>query len=183
MEEMQKDDVEKALEEFEELSDDLSDFKWYDVPVLGMFWVLIVVVALQFISRYVFNNSIAWTEEMARYLLIIIGFVGGITCVRKGKHIFLEFFYRYLPISLIKKLIISVEVIVATFFTFCGYLCIELAERTSQNMVFISLPKSTIYYTVMIACFLMAIFALINVFRYSKLSSEEVHIDRLGVIE
>lgn len=183
MKEVQKDNVEKALEEFEELSDDLSDFKWFDTPVLGLFWILIVVVGLQFISRYVFNNSIAWTEEIARYLLIIIGFVGGITCVRKGKHIFLEFFYRYLPTPLIKKMIISVEVIVAAFFTFCGYLCIELASRTAQNMVFIPLPKSTIYYTIMLACFLMALFALINVYRFSKLSSEEVHIDRLGVIE
>ena len=183
MEEIKKDNVEKALEEFEELSDDLSDFKWYDIPILGIFWALIIVVGLQFITRYVFNNSLAWTEEVARYLLIIIGFVGGITCVRKGKHIFLEFFYRYLPINLIKKIIISVEIIVATFFTYTGFLCIELAMRTTQNMVFISLPKSTIYYTVMLACFLMALFSLINVYRFCKLTSEEVHIDRLGVIE
>jgi TRAP-type C4-dicarboxylate transport system permease small subunit len=183
MEKIQKDDVEMALEEFDELSDDLSDFKWYDIPVLGIFWLLIIVVALQFVSRYIFNDSIAWTEEIARYLLIIMGFVGGITCVRKGKHIFLEFFYRYLPMPLIKRMIIFVEMIVTAFFTYAGFLCIELAERTAQNMVFIPLPKSTIYYTVMLACFLMALFALINIYRFSKLSAEEVYTDRLGVIE
>lgn len=183
MEKIQKDNVEMALEEFDELSDDLSDFKWFDIPVLGIFWLLIIVVALQFISRYVFNNSFAWTEEFARYLLIIMGFVGGITCVRKGKHIFLEFFYRYLPMSAIKQIIILVEFIVGCFFTFAGYLCIELAGRTAQNMVFISLPKSTIYYTVMLACFLMALFSLINIYRFSKLSVKEVYTDRLGAIE
>lgn len=83
MEKIQKDDVEMALEEFDELSDDLSDFKWYDIPVLGIFWLLIIVVALQFVSRYIFNDSIAWTEEIARYLLIIMCFVGGIMCKKK----------------------------------------------------------------------------------------------------
>jgi TRAP-type C4-dicarboxylate transport system permease small subunit len=183
MEEIKKDNIESALEELEELTDDISDFKWYDVPILGIFWVLLIIVALQFITRYILNDSLAWTEEIARYLLILLGFIGGITCVRKGKHIFLEFFYRYLPISFIKPIVIFVESIVALFFTYAGYLCIELAQRTSQNMVSLDLSKSVIYYAVMTACFLMALFALINIYRFIRSSSEKVYTEKLGVIE
>jgi len=178
----EKDSIEAALEEFDELTDDLSDYKWYDTPVLIIFWVLIFIVSLQFITRYILNDSLAWTEEIARYFLILLGFIGGITCVRKGKHIFLEFFYRYLPISYIKPIVLFVESIVAAFFTYTGYLCIELATRTSQNMVSINLPKSVLYYSVMVACFLMALFAFLNIIKYIKMSSQEVYDDRLGVM-
>ena len=33
---------------------------------LGFFWILGAVVLYQFITRYVFNDSAAWTEEIAR---------------------------------------------------------------------------------------------------------------------
>lgn len=178
----EKDNIDLVLDEVDELNDDLSDFKWYDTPVLIIFWALIIIVSLQFITRYILNDSLAWTEEIARYFLILLGFIGGITCVRKGKHIFLEFFYRYLPISYIKPIALFVESIVASFFTYIGYLSIELASRTSQNMVSVNLPKSVLYYTVMIACFVMAIFALINIYRYLKLNSQEVYNDKLGVM-
>jgi len=177
-----KDNIDLVLEEVDELTDDLSDFKWYDTPVLIVFWALIIIVSLQFITRYILNDSLSWTEEIARYFLILLGFIGGITCVRKGKHIFLEFFYRYLPISYIKPIAIFVESVVSVFFAYIGYLSIELATRSSQNMVSINLPKSVLYYSVMIACFLMAIFALLNVIRYLKLNSQEVYKDKLGVI-
>jgi len=183
MEDIKKDNVEQALDKLDELSDDLSDFKWFDIPVLIVFATLMVIVALQFITRYILNDSLSWTEEIARYLLILLGFIGGITCVRKGKHIFLEFFYRYLPISFIKPIVVGVEAIVAGFFAYCGYLCIELATRTSQNMVSIPLPKSVVYYSVMASCFLMALFALFNIYKYIKMSLKDVYEDKLGVIE
>jgi len=178
----EKDNIDAVLAEVEELTDDLSDFKWYDTPVLLIFWALIIIVSLQFITRYILNDSLAWTEEIARYFLILLGFIGGITCVRKGKHIFLEFFYRYLSVSYIKPIAIFVEGIVAIFFTYMAYLAIELGTRTSQNMVSVNLPKSALYFAVMAACFLMGVFALINVYRYIKLSEEEVYKDKLGDI-
>lgn len=81
--------------------------------------------------------------------------------------------------KLTKQMIIFVEFIVGSFFVFAGYLCIELAGRTAFNMVFIPLPKSTIYYTVMTACFLMALFSLINIYRFSKLSAQEVYTEKI----
>ena len=75
----------------EEITDDISDVGWLDIPVLIVFAALFIIVALQFFTRYVLNDSMGWTEEIARYFLIILGFVGSVTCVRKKKHIFLEF--------------------------------------------------------------------------------------------
>ena len=60
----------------EESHVDLSDLRWSDALVFGIFWILFGVVFLQFFTRYVLNNSLGWTEEIARYLLILVTFVG-----------------------------------------------------------------------------------------------------------
>lgn len=137
---------------------DVSDVSWLDIPALIIFWILMGIVMLQFFTRYVLNDSLGWTEEIARYLLILVTFIGSITCVRKGEHIFLEFFYRYMPIVFIKPLTVLIEVVNTAFFTITGYLCIQLALETShQNMVSIQLPKGIIYWIVVGCCFAMAL--------------------------
>ena len=147
---------------------------WLDWPGLILFWVLIAIVAAQFITRYLLNDSLSWTEEIARYLLMSTAFLGGISCVHKGKHIFLEVFYRYLKREIIKPVIIVVEVIVFVFFAYLGYLSIELSETTSQRMASIDVPKNVIYYVVMFSCCASAIVAARNVLVFCRLSSQEL---------
>lgn len=138
--------------------DDISDVKWIDAPVFIIFWTLLTIVFMQFFSRYILNNSLSWTEEIARYLLIMLGFVGSVTCVRKRSHIFLEFFYRFIPDTAAKWLVIAVSFINASFFTYAGFIGIQLAERTHhQAMTSIDLPKGIIYWTVVASCFAMAL--------------------------
>ena len=64
---------------------------------LGFFWVLGLTVFYQFVTRYVMNDSAAWTEEIARYLLIATVFIGAAIGVAKNNHIQVDFFYRYMP--------------------------------------------------------------------------------------
>ena len=54
-------------------------------------------VFLQFFTRYVLNDSYAWTEEIATYCLIGVVFLGSAMCVRLSRHIQVDLVYRYLP--------------------------------------------------------------------------------------
>lgn len=163
------------LSEMDAAGEDISDVSLFDIPVIVIFVVLILIVALQFFTRYVLNDSLGWTEEIARYLLILLGFVGSVTCVRKGSHIYLEFFYRYVPRRVIKPMAVTVEIITGAFFGYIGYLGLAMIERTSgQKMITVPWPKAIIWYIVMAACAAMVLYALRNVVRLIGTDADDV---------
>ena len=55
-----------------------------------LFWALAFIVFLQFFTRYILNDSLAWTEEIARYGLMWLAFIGGAVVTRKKAHIAVE---------------------------------------------------------------------------------------------
>src|SRR4030042_5459391 len=73
----------------------LKEYGPEDWVTLVFFWVLAIVVFLQFFTRYALNDSLAWTEEIARYLLTCVAFLGGGMAVRRFSHIHVEFLYVY----------------------------------------------------------------------------------------
>ena len=48
-----------------------------------LFWALAIIVFLQFFTRYILNDSLSWTEEIARYGLMWLAFIGGAVVTRK----------------------------------------------------------------------------------------------------
>ncbi|MEH6404799.1 MAG: TRAP transporter small permease [Sneathiella sp.] len=158
----------------EEAEVDISDIRWVDVPVLLIFWVLMAVVFLQFFTRYVLNDSLGWTEEIARFLLILVGFIGAITATRKGSHIFLEFFYRFIPAKFGKLLAVFAEAITLTFYSIGAWVTVELAQKTKQSMISIDVPKSLIYWAVAVSFSAMALYSLTWLIRKIRQDSSQV---------
>ncbi|RKF13736.1 TRAP transporter small permease [Alginatibacterium sediminis] len=155
-------------------SNDTLDLAWIDFPGLVFFWILMVVVFLQFFTRYVLNDSLGWTEEVARFLLILVAFCGAITGVRKRTHIFLEFFYRYIPVRLCKYLTIFVELINIGFYSYMAYIGQQLAQQTHQNMVSLPIPKSLIYWAVTVSFAIMAFYSVLWLIHMLKTDGQEV---------
>jgi TRAP-type C4-dicarboxylate transport system permease small subunit len=130
----------------EEAEPDLSDYRVEDWITLGFFWVLAAVVFLQFFTRYALNNSIAWTEEIARYLLMCVAFLGGGLAVRRYTHIHVEFLYVYLPGWTARTLSPLVDAIRVAFFAYATWLCWLVTRiMQTQPMVVIDWPMSIVY--------------------------------------
>ena len=118
---------------------------WSDIPALVLFVVLAAIVLLQFLSRYVLNDSVAWTEEIARYLLIGVAYAGSIVALRKGEHIFLEIIYRRVALASVKPLAILVDLISAAFHAALTVLAVGLTFAADRRMISVDLPKSIVY--------------------------------------
>ena len=88
-----------------------SEIKYYDIPALVLFAALALIVILQFVTRYVLNDSLAWTEEIARFLLLGVTFFGAISLVARGEHIAVELIFRKAHRSNAKPLAVSVAII------------------------------------------------------------------------
>lgn len=99
---------------------DLSPVTTETWIALGFFWLLALTVFFQFFTRYVLNNSAAWTEETARYLLIATVFVGAAVGVTKNNHIQVDFFYRFMPKPVARSMAVLVDGIRIVFFCGCG---------------------------------------------------------------
>ncbi len=160
--------------EFVDKEVDVSDFGWIDLPGLIALWGLAVIVFLQFFTRYVLNDSLAWTEEIARYVLILVGFFGCISVTRKGTHIFLEFFYRYLSPRAGKWLAVSMELLSFAFYFYLAYLATVLAGKTRTKMASVEIPKSLVYWCVGVALALMALYSAIWLYKKITKSPEQV---------
>ena len=136
---------------------DLSGHNAWDGPVLVVFWALAGVVFLQFFTRYVLNDSLGWTEEIARFLLIVVTFLGGVMVVRRQTHIAVELLYRYIPRAARRTLQALIDVGSAVFFAALAWWCVQLSQRTFQMMVSIDVPKSWLYWFVAVCFALMAV--------------------------
>ncbi len=150
----------------EEEALDVSDVQWDDAPAFILFWALAAVVFTQFFTRYVMNSSLGWTEEIARYLLIGVAFIGSVMATRKGSHIAIEVFYIYMPRGLRRVLSTAVDVILIGIYGWFTLLCAQLAMRTQSMMVSLELPKSTIYWTVTVGFAGMTIYQLLRAIRH-----------------
>ncbi|WP_424929815.1 TRAP transporter small permease [Amaricoccus tamworthensis] len=182
------DSAASELISLEEDKIDLSDLRWDDAVVLILFWILAVVVFLQFFTRYILNDSIAWTEEVARFLLIGVAFIGSIMATRKQSHIAVEFVYRWIPRAGRRIAQTVIDVLTTGFFIMLAVFSAQIADRTKQKMVSLDIPKSTIYWIVTAAFVCMALYSAWNTWRHlrtgtSKLIDPELHADEIRAID
>ncbi len=125
---------------------DLGVYAWEDWVTFGLFWLLAATVFYQFFTRYALNDSASWTEEIARYLLICIVFVGSAMCVRKGTHVHVDIFYRFMPAPMARALSTFVDAVRILFFAYAVYLTwLLIGKIGKQQMAIIDWPIGIIY--------------------------------------
>ena len=134
-----------------------------------VFWALGAIVFLQFFTRYVLNDSLAWTEEIARYALMWLTFIGAAAVARKNVHISVEVLLHYLPTVPARVLLAIVDTIKLLFMGLLAYFSLMIVERMQwQRMVIIDLPMSIVYGGVALGCFLMLMRQVVIFFRNAR---------------
>lgn len=85
-------------------------------------YIVIVAVALalmlcclQVTARYIFNYPLSWPEELGRYLVILIVYVGASIAVRRKSHIAVDIMRTFVPKS--KRLLDYLSTFLGMFFS------------------------------------------------------------------
>ena len=82
--------------------------------VIALVGAIVVIVSLGVFFRFVLNNSLPWTEEVAKFVMVWMAFVGSPIVLRQGGHIAIDFVPNLLPRVLQQLLVLVVHAAVMT---------------------------------------------------------------------
>src|SRR4030088_1104784 len=159
---------------------DVSIYGWEDWLTFVLFWIMAAIVFYQVFTRYVMDDPAGWTEEIARYFLVAVVFIGAAMSVRKNNHIQVDYFYRLMPKALGRVLSTCVDVVRCVSLAYSTWLTWLLLQRIgSHPMAVVELPVGWVFSAMMFGFFLMFLRSLQVAWRhwqngYSVLERPEV---------
>ena len=126
---------------------------------------LFVIVVLAVIGRYVFGKSLTWTEEVPRYLLIWISFLGAAACVARREHVGFDVLFNALPSMVRRWLGAVIGVLILCFgWNMFRYGIVFVKDFGPDLMETIPYTNYWYYVAMPISGALLLLFALKNVF-------------------
>jgi len=142
-----------------------------------IFWALAFIVFLQFFTRYILNDSLSWTEEIARYGLMWVVFIGGAMVTRRNTHIAVELQSNVMKPGLARQLLLAVvDIVKLLFLAFLAYISVTITDRMGiQRMTVFDLSMSWVYAGVSFGCFLMLFRQIMNVWRNARMHWKKPH--------
>ncbi|HVE50138.1 MAG TPA: TRAP transporter small permease [Casimicrobiaceae bacterium] len=67
------------------------------IAIVALMAAMATLVFANVVSRYLLNYSLVWVEEVTRYMMVWVGFLGSGLVLRCGAHIAVETFQDLLP--------------------------------------------------------------------------------------
>lgn len=153
---------------------------WDHIEEYVLVWSLMFSVALiflQVVMRYVFSNSLSWSEELARYIFLWQIWLGASFAVKKHRHLRIELFVDKLKGH--KKQLFEL-VVLLIWFGFSIFLALKGSELTimlfkrGQVSPAMQIPMGYAYASVPVGCALMGIRLLGEMVALFKTTREEV---------
>ncbi len=86
----------KTLQQISQKVSHLSE-RIVQVTLVGMVGMMTIIIIIQVFMRYLFLYSLSWSEEVARYLMIWVSFLGASLALKYGFHIGVEFVLNRMP--------------------------------------------------------------------------------------
>lgn len=142
----------------------LVDFldKLEEIVLVIMFALMVLVIFGQVIMRYVFNNSLSWSEELGKFLFVWISWIGISIGAKRKEHIKITMFVD--KCSARNALICEIlsEIVVFGICAVTAYYGIELViSQAHINFAGIKISMSWGYLAVVVGCIVMMLRNLI----------------------
>ena len=124
-----------------------------------------IVVLLGVFTRYVLNDALPWTEEVARYILIWLSWLGGGIAMRRGSHIAVDLFIDKLSPPARAAIKFLGRVLILVFLTVCIVYGLDLVGRVAmQSTIALGISMQVPYASVPVGAGLMLYHLLVLMF-------------------
>lgn len=136
----------------------LDHFEEY--VLIGSLFFSVALVFLQVVMRYVFRNSLSWSEELARYIFLWQIWLGASYAAKEGRHLRIEIIKDFLGP---RGKIIFEGLATMIWFGFCLFLALKSFELTKMLLVrhqlspAMRIPIGYAYASVPVGCTMMAL--------------------------
>lgn len=135
-------------------------FDWFeDVVMVACMAIITILITTQVVLRYVFNDSITWAEELTRFLVVWMSFIGAAMGVRLSGHISIDLFSTILPERQRRFLDVGVclagLLFAACLFVYGGRLFLHTVA-TGQLSSAMRMPMYLVYFIFPVSAFLLA---------------------------
>ena len=118
--------------------------------LIALISAMAVLVFANVLARYLLNFSIIWVEELTRYMMVWVGFLGSGLVLRLGAHVAVDVLQDALPAGAARTLRAAIVVLLAVTFGAMLWLGIRYAafawdQRTavldwSTGAVYLAIP-------------------------------------------
>lgn len=137
-----------------------------DILATVMYWALCLIVFLQVVCRFILKVPSPWTEEIARYLLVEITFLGSAIAAREESHLVAMDLWKRMPTASVPAgIVIRGAVLHFTWAMFRGGLNMMEIAGTETATSLLWLRMSYIYAGMAVSFFLASLYTLINILR------------------
>ena len=132
--------------------------------------VIFLQVLAEVVSRYVFNFSIAWGQELAETLIVWITFIGAGVAMLRAEHMAINILYNMLKSKgATKTFILIADLAVLFFLVIAVYSGSVLVQRTwEMKTVTMEIPAGVLYLAYPVGCALMLIVCIRDIFKHLR---------------
>lgn len=119
-----------------------------------------ILLFVAVILRYFFNYAFEWTEELVRYVIIWLTFIGGSICARQGAHVGVDAFINYLSShaqKISRLLVDAVSAIFSALLTYYGFNVTWTTRIFGQVTPAMEIPMYWIFMAIPVGSALMTI--------------------------
>ena len=130
--------------------------RFEEIVLVAMFAVMVLVIFSQVIMRYVFSNSLSWSEELGKFLFVWLSWFGISIGAKRGEHIKISMLVDKLPYTTAQICNILSEIIVIGICAVTLYYgSILTSSQAHVRYAGIKISISWGYFAVVVGCGMM----------------------------
>nr|WP_198044677.1 TRAP transporter small permease [Lysinibacillus timonensis] len=162
----------------------MTILRWLDenferMILLILLGVMSVVIILQVFMRYVAQNSLSWSEELARFCFVWLVYIGISYGVKKAKHIRVEALLSALGRKgkyILNMLSLLLFLVFSVYAVYYGFTIYEVISNSGQKAPSLGIPMSVMYLGMPIGMLLTTIRLIQRMYLDTKMFRNNVEI-------